>query len=300
MNANHVEDYIDLETCSKGGGFPSNARRFVVRIDDQRIKLDDPKVTGQQLLRHAGKRPVDEYLIFQILHGGGFEEIQLAETVDLRKQGVERFLTFESSASYRFVVDGERIEWGAKLITGLKLKQIAGVDPEVFALWREIRGGDDEPVQNEDFIDLSEDGLERFFTVIEKTTAGEPDSILPMADRKYLADQKLNFVEVAEAAQHGIIFRSYSIPEGNLDSATADVLILLPTGYPDIPPDMFYCEPWLRLTPHSGLPNCADVSFAFAGKSWQRWSRHNNQWRSGKDGIWTMLKRVDCALSEAA
>lgn len=300
MKPNQSVDYIELETYSKSGEKPSNINRFIVRVDDQRIKYDDAKVTGQQLLRDAGKRPVDEHLIFQVLRGGGFEEIQLAETVDLYKPGIERFLTFQSSASYRFVVDGERVEWGAKLITGLELKKIAGVDPETFALWREIRGGDDEPVKNDEFVDLSEDGLERFFTVIEQTTAGAPESILPMADRKYLADQKLDYVEISEGAQRGVIFRSYSVPEGRLDSSSADVLILLPAGYPDTPPDMFYCEPWLKVTPNLTYPACADVSFTFAAKNWQRWSRHNNQWRSGKDGIWTMLKRVDCALLEAA
>ena len=46
--------------------------------------------------------------------------------------------------------------------------------------------------------------------------------------------------------------------------------------------------------------NAANVAQSFAGQSWQRWSRHNSEWRPGIDGIWTMIKRVDDALEKAA
>jgi len=66
---------------------------------------------------------VDEYLISLILRGGQLEDIRLDETVDLQRPGVERFLTWRSDRSFRFVIDGRRFEWGAPYITGLKLKE---------------------------------------------------------------------------------------------------------------------------------------------------------------------------------
>jgi len=295
------DDYIDLETCAKKGVVPKPQNGLKVRIDDQRYKIDDPKPTGRQLLRLTGKRPVEEHLLFLILRGGGFEEIRLDETVDLCRPGIERFMTFDSSASYRLEIDGERVEWGTKLISGLKLKELAGVDPSTYAVWQEIRGGgDDLPISNEDFIDLSADGLERFFTVIEKTTAGDTVSILPRRDRTYLEERGLSFSEISENGRNGIILRNYSLPQDQYNVEKADILILLPSGYPDAPPDMFYCLPWIKIATRDGYPAAADVAFAFHSQSWQRWSRHNNQWRRGKDGIWTMLKRVDCALLSAA
>ncbi len=293
---------VDLEDCARSGASATGATHFRVRVDDARHKIDDPKPTGRQLLKLAGKTPVEEHLLFLLLRGGGLEEIQLDETVDLTRPGAERFLSFDSAASFRLELDGERFEWGAKLITGLKLKHLAGVDPACYALWREVRGGEDEPINDDQIIDLSEDGLERFFTVIEKTTAGDFASggVLPRRDAAYLADHDLAHEIRVSGNQTGVMLLKHSLPGGVFDADAADILILLPPGYPDTSPDMFYCNPWLRLAGSGRYPKCADYAHHFDGVSWQRWSRHNNNWRPGKDGIWTMLKRIECAIREAA
>jgi Prokaryotic E2 family E len=62
---------------------------------------------------------------------------------------------------------------------------------------------------------------------------------------------------------------------------------------------MIYALPWLKLT-NGRFAKCADQPFDFSGQRWQRWSRHQEQWRLGIDGIWTMLRRIDTALAEAA
>ena len=84
------------------------------------------------------------------------------------------------------------------------------------------------------------------------------------------------------------------------DTPKADLLVLIPPGYADTPPDMFYLLPWVRLVANNAYPRCADQPHQFAGQSWQRWSRHSTEWRPGIDGIWSMLKRVDHALNVAA
>ena len=90
-----------------------NAKTYKVKIDGEKHSFNDPKVTGTQLLAKAGRHPLDEYLIFQRLKNGQFEEIRLEESVDLTQPGLERFKTFRSGESYRLVVDGRRFEWGA-------------------------------------------------------------------------------------------------------------------------------------------------------------------------------------------
>lgn len=139
-------------------------KNFRVQIDDNAYSVADPVITGLQLLDTAGKRPSDEYLIFYLLPGGQLEEIRLDETVDLRQRGVERFITWRSDRSFRLAIDGRRFEWGAPLITGLKLKERAGVDPQTYGVWLEVRGGEDRPIENTETVDLEEPGVERFFT----------------------------------------------------------------------------------------------------------------------------------------
>lgn len=125
-------------------------------------------------------------------------------------------------------------------------------------------------------------------------------AVLPLKCRRYLNERAIAFEEVDSGGMKGVILRQFPLPQGRFDVAVADILILLPAGYPDNPPDMFYALPWLRLVSSNRYPNAANQPVAFAGQNWQRWSRHNNEWRAGIDGIWTMVKRVETALEKAA
>ncbi|MFN5999572.1 MAG: E2/UBC family protein [Paracoccaceae bacterium] len=125
-------------------------------------------------------------------------------------------------------------------------------------------------------------------------------SFLPTADRRYLEERGLAFREVDDGGRKGVILPGFALPAAKFQVVAADILILLPCGYPDTAPDMFYSLPWLSLVRSSRYPNCADQPQQFESQNWQRWSRHNNSWRPGIDGIWTMLKRVEQALQEAA
>lgn len=212
-----------------------------VQIDDRSCTTNDPVVTGQQLLDLAGKRPTDEFIIFQLLHDGQLEEIRLDETVDLRRSGIEKFITWQSDRSFRFVIDGRRFEWGAPIITGLKLKQLAGVDPVSYEVWQEVRGAEDRPIADNEQVDLNQPGVERFFTGKKTTTEGAQTSFLPASDRQYLQGRDLSFEEVTDGGQKGILIRGFQLPPNTYNAPQADILILLPTGYPDVPPDMFYC-----------------------------------------------------------
>ncbi len=124
-------------------------------------------------------------------------------------------------------------------------------------------------------------------------------SVLPSKCRKYLTDRGIAFEEV-NGAQKAIILRAYPVPKGRFDADRADILVVLPNGYPDVRPDMFFALPWLKLINGNRYPKAADQAYQFTGQRWQQWSRHNDQWRPGVDGIWTMLRRIDAALEVAA
>lgn len=132
----------------------------------------DPTPTGRQIIEGAGFRKAEEHLVFQVLRNGELEELRLEETTDLCPGQVEHFLVFPSADSYRFDIDGKRLEWGHKVISGRVLKKLAGVDPAKFAVWQVIPGKDDILVGDTDLICLADAGLEHFFTGVSQTTEG--------------------------------------------------------------------------------------------------------------------------------
>ena len=119
-------------------------------------------------------------------------------------------------------------------------------------------------------------------------------STLPSADREYLLDKGLSFEEHALGDQKALILRKVTLPSGRYDQPSTDVLILLPSGYPDVRPDMFHTLPWVKLVPENRYPKAADQPTSFNGQSWQRWSRHllPGQWKPGVDSIESYLALV--------
>ena len=163
---------VDIEDCALAGVPPSDANAYRVRVDDKKYKFSDPVVIGRQILDKARLRPAEEYLVFQVLNDGMLEEVRLDEEVDLRRPGLERFITFKSDRSFRFVLDGRRFEWGAPEITGLTLKRLAEVDPETYDVWLEVRGEDDRKIDYKEIVRLDTPGVEKFFTGKKTTTEG--------------------------------------------------------------------------------------------------------------------------------
>lgn len=124
--------------------------------------------------------------------------------------------------------------------------------------------------------------------------------ILPDSELEYLKHKGFAFSELLEGGQRALVLKDYQLPPGKFDHSTADILILLPSGFPDAPPDMFYVFPWVKLTNANRYPRAADAAHQYAGVSWQRWSRHSQEWRPGRDGLATFIKRIQYALETAA
>lgn len=305
MHTHAQSDIEDVEACARERRLPRRGMHYRVKIGNERLEfreavLNDPIPTGRQIADAAGGHPVENYLIFQMLPNGMLEGLRLDETTDLTAKGIERFLVFANDRSFFFEIDGKRVEWGAQCISGMTLKKLADVDLATYGVWLEVRGQEDRPIADNELFDLAAPGIERFFTGIVQTTAGSGATVVPMRDRRYLTEKGIDFEEVEDAGQKAVIFRRMKLPAARLDQSAADILVLLPAGYPDVAPDMFHALPWLKLVEAGRFPNAADVAVNFAGQQWQRWSRHNNQWRPGIDGIWTMIKRIETALAEAA
>lgn len=256
----------------------------------------DPIPVGGQILNAAGIRDIENYTLFAILPNGEFEDVRLDETFDLRGKGAELFAYFETDRSFNFTIEQRQMSWGKNLISGKALRNFAGVDAR-YTIYLEVRGGHDRPIADTDLVDLSGKGIERFITVVRETTEGL--GALPSADRQFVEDHGLTYEVIGDAASSGVVIKNYPLPPGKFDHDTVDIMIQLPSGYPDASVDMFYTLPWIKLKVTGKYANCADQPHQFAGQNWQRWSRHA-EWRAGIDGVRTMVARAEFAFAKAS
>lgn len=128
------------------------------------VELNDPVPTARQIIEAAGFRPAEEHLVFKLSADRRLTELELDQTTDIRGRGHERFLIFKSDRSWRGIIDGKRFEWGARGILGRVLKWLAGVDPEEYGVWVELRDEPDRLIANDEEGSLSTSGVERFRT----------------------------------------------------------------------------------------------------------------------------------------
>lgn len=125
------------------------------------IEVNDPVPLGSQILTAAGLNAHGDYGLFAILESGDFEDVRLDEIFDLRGQGAERFVAFQSDRDYKLTVNGAQGSWGKPAIPGTALYSLAkpGDNEAVFLV---VRGGEDRQIEPGDAVDLTTPGVEHF------------------------------------------------------------------------------------------------------------------------------------------
>lgn len=97
-----VVDLVDLEEYARAGKAPPRAKQYRIKIDAAQYVVDQPSMTGREILALAGKTP-EVYLLRERIYGGGTQPIEPTQVVDFTKPGVERFVTMP-----RDQTDGDR------------------------------------------------------------------------------------------------------------------------------------------------------------------------------------------------
>lgn len=115
---------------------------------------------------------------------------------------------------------------------------------------------------------------------------------LPANDLKYLEERSIRSTVTTDANMTCLVFDAYQLPPG-YDRSQSDLLLRLSPGYPDVPPDMWWFDPPVRLSNGQPVP-ATDCMEQHLGRSWQRWSRHlgPGQWRPGADCLETFLALI--------
>ncbi len=123
---------------------------------------------------------------------------------------------------------------------------------------------------------------------------------LPQADLEYLRSRGTPYEIVNEAGMTCVVMRGFPLPLG-YDHQHADLLLRLSPGYPDVPPDMWWFNPPVRLA-NGGAIQATQSTENHLGISWQRWSRHfaPGQWLSGIDCLETFMALIKRELERCA
>lgn len=143
----------------------SNPGQPVVEVANQtlayrQVSIHDSTPTGAQIAAAAGFKPDQVPVVLQVLETGSLEDIRPDEVVNLC-EGVNRFIVVESDRTYRLTVDGALLEWPCRQITGHVIRRLGDVaEHKKLLLEREDEA--DLEVENQQFVDLDEAGIERF------------------------------------------------------------------------------------------------------------------------------------------
>lgn len=124
--------------------------------------------------------------------------------------------------------------------------------------------------------------------------------MLPPIDQAYLQERAPGSVVSLDGGMICVLLPSFPLPPG-FTVSSADLLLRLATGYPDIPPDMWWFHPAVLRSDGREIP-ATNSQEAHLGRTWQRWSRHlgPGQWRSGVDSIESYIALVRKELDAAA
>lgn len=128
--------------------------------------------------------------------------------------------------------------------------------------------------------------------------------MLPAHDMEFLKTLSPDATVTAEAGLLCVVIPAFPLPAG-FDRNSADLLIRLATGYPDVAPDMWWFDPAVSRIDGATIP-ATEARERHLGRNWQRWSRHLSpgQWKSGVDSLESYIalvrKELEAARPKAA
>lgn len=123
------------------------------------------------------------------------------------------------------------------------------------------------------------------------------EDLVPEIDRDFLVEKGYKFSARRVGADVHVVIENFPFPAA-YTPRVANLLIILPAGYPNANLDMFRTIPDVMLA-SGGWPKNADNRETYEAVSWQRWSRHfNSAWRQGIDNLRTFAASIKHELDK--
>jgi Prokaryotic E2 family E len=116
--------------------------------------------------------------------------------------------------------------------------------------------------------------------------------LLP-ADKEYLDELGLPYEVTLDQGLICVVISNWPLPVG-YEPSEVDLLLRLPVGFPDTQPDMYWCNPPVRVAASGSYPPAADQMESYMGRTWQRFSRHlqAGAWQAGRDDLSSYLALI--------
>ncbi|MBL7738477.1 MAG: multiubiquitin domain-containing protein [Chitinophagaceae bacterium] len=208
---------------------------------------------------------------------------------------------------YRYKVDGNPFISPTETMTGREILVKAGKDPLKTILRQKLKGNWI-TIKNDDVVDFTEKGVEKFKTLPNDQTEGENSDVnqakslrrdfaLLEEDEEFLIGLGLDWEAAQLADGRWVFIHGHPVPEGyNVRHVLVGAKIT--PGYPTAQLDMLYFYPALQRIDGQPINNLSPV--AADGKIFQQWSRHRtgvNPWRPGIDNLSTHIPLAEAWLS---
>jgi hypothetical protein len=122
-----VDELIDIEEHARHERPVPHARHYKIRVDGNYHVVDTPKISGEDILKLAGRKCPLVFNVIQHFRGGRQAVIDRYQKVDLRESGVERFTT--AAEMVQVTIDSRPKDVQAGSYTLAELKVALSVDP---------------------------------------------------------------------------------------------------------------------------------------------------------------------------
>jgi|CXWL01.1.fsa_nt_gi hypothetical protein len=106
---------------------------YKVKVDNIEIEFTRSTVLGEEILKKAGRIPVECFSLYEKLKGCDFEKISLHEKVDLSRPGIEHFVT-KPPEVFHYTVDGEPETTDESQLTANQILKAAGYNTNEYYL----------------------------------------------------------------------------------------------------------------------------------------------------------------------
>lgn len=125
---------------------------------DHRIAEASP--TGAELAAVAGFNPEQVATVLEVLANGELEDRRPDERVHLR-ESTRKFVIVESDRSYKLTLDGTRIDWPCRIISGGQLRKLGQLSTER-EVYQDLPGNAERILGEHDLMDLDTPHVEAF------------------------------------------------------------------------------------------------------------------------------------------